>query len=79
MRKLRCVPRRPTHPKKEFEAFLKDAEAQEWEVSKGKKYYKMKCPCGTHMKTIHLTPSDPNYLRNARGWLRRETCWKEES
>jgi hypothetical protein len=26
-------------------------------------------------KTVKLTPSDPKYLRNLRGQLRRATCW----
>jgi hypothetical protein len=30
------------------------------------------------MKTMKLTPSDPNYIRNLLGQLRRATCWDEE-
>jgi hypothetical protein len=33
------------------------------------------CPA-KHMKTVHLTPSDPNYVRNLLGQLKRATCWK---
>jgi hypothetical protein len=69
---------RPKHPIKELEAVLKAAEAQGWDVAKNV-YYKMKCPCpGKHLKTVHNTPSDPNYLRNLIGQLKRTTCWKTE-
>lgn len=69
---------RPRHPKKELEAVLREAESQKWVVSKAKKYFKMRCPCDEkHSKTVHLSPSDPNYLRNLIGHLLRTTCWKE--
>lgn len=71
---------RPKHPKKELEAVLKAAEAQSWIVTKAKKYFKMKCGCpDKHSKSVHLTPSDPKYLKNLLGQLARATCWKEES
>ena len=71
------VARRPRHPKPELEAILKSAEGQQWRVEKGKKYFNMKCPCADrHMKTVHLSPSDPNYVRNLRAELVRKTCWK---
>jgi len=31
-----------------------------------------------HRKTVHLTPSDPNYVRNLRQWLERQSCWNGE-
>jgi len=34
-----------------------------------------KCRC---LKTVKLTPSDPNYLRNLLGQLGRATCWNKE-
>jgi hypothetical protein len=62
---------------KDIEPVLRAAENQGWRVSKGKRYYKMWCPCPLkHMKTVHLTPSDPNYVRNLLAQLRRRTCWK---
>lgn len=68
---------RPKHPRKELEAVLKRAEEQGWVIVKTT-YFKMRCPCADrHWKTVHLTPSDPNYLRNLLGQLRRATCWKE--
>ena len=70
---------RPRHPVKDLERVLRDAEARSWRVERGNGYYKMWCPCpGKHKKTVKLTPSDPRYQRNLRGWLRRETCWKED-
>jgi len=69
---------RPKHAIAELEAILRTAERQGWRVEKGKKYFKMWCPCrGKHWKTVKLTPSDPNYARNLIGQLRRATCWKD--
>ena len=69
---------RPRHPDKELEDVLRRAEAQGWRVERRKKYYKLYCPCGfKHLKTVHLSPSDPNYLRNLIGALTRMGCWKE--
>jgi len=68
---------RPKHPRKELETLLKEAEIKAWRVVKGSRYFKMYCPCAEqHWTTVHLTPSDPNYERNLRGLLRRETCWE---
>jgi hypothetical protein len=67
---------RPKHQGKDLEAVLRDAEDKGWRVDKGRKYYKMWCPCREkHWKTVKLTPSDPTYLRNLLGQLRRATCW----
>ena len=63
---------------RELEAIRREAERKGWRVERGKKYYKMWCPCGKHMKTVKLTPSDPNYTRNLLGQLRRATCWDSE-
>lgn len=63
---------RHRHPKKDLEAVLRDGEAKGWEVAKTRKYYRMRCPCGSHQKTVHLTPSDPNYRQNLVGWLRSD-------
>lgn len=74
----RTVPQRPRHPKKDLEEVFAQAEGQEWRVERGKKYYKLLCPCADkHLKTVKLTPSDPNYRTNLLKWLVRETCWKE--
>lgn len=69
---------RPRHPRKDLEALLREAEGNGWRVTKGK-YYIMWCPCALkHKRTVHLTPSDPGYVRNLLGWLRRETCWHRD-
>jgi len=42
-------------------------------------YFKVKCPCDErHMRTVHLTPSDPNYAKNLLAWLRRYSCWEDD-
>ncbi len=64
---------------KDLAAIRREAEEKGWRVERGKKYYKMWCPCGKHWKTMKLTPSDPNYVRNLLGQLRRATCWDEEA
>lgn len=72
------MPTRPRHPRKELEVVLEEAEDRGWRVEKGKRYYKMWCPCpGKHKKTVKVTPSDPNYKRNLMGELRRATCWEK--
>lgn len=72
---------RPRHPKKDIEAVLHSLELQGWLVSKGRKYFMAKCPpvCGEHLKTVKLSPSDPNYAKNLRAWFRRSGCWKDDS
>lgn len=56
---------------------LKEAERQGWRVERGRKYFKMYCPCEKKCKkTVHLTPTDRNYVRNLLGQLRRATCWE---
>jgi len=64
---------------KELSAIRREAERRGWRIERGKRYYKMWCPCGKHMKTVKLTPSDPNYARNLLGQLRRATCWDKET
>jgi len=69
-----------TRPTKytEIGEVLAESVRQGWRVERGKKYYKMLCPCPEkHWKTVHLTPSDPNYVRNLVGQLRRATCWED--
>jgi hypothetical protein len=68
---------RPKHQKPWLEAILRDAEDRGWIVTKGKRYYKMRCSCGSHQKTVKLSPSDANYGRNLIGWLKRSGCWGE--
>lgn len=67
---------RPKHPRPELEALLKEAEAKGWQVVKGRKYFKMSCPCADkHLTWVHLTPGQ-YYVNHLRGLLRRDTCWE---
>lgn len=70
---------RPRHPDKDLETVLQEAEGKRWRVDKGKKYFKMYCPCADrHKKTVHLSPSSPNYRRNLLAQLGRATCWDQK-
>lgn len=73
------MPDRPRHPKKDLEDLLRAFEAANWRVIKKSGYYKVYCPCGQHLRTVHLSPSDPYYKRNVLQWLHRQTCWHEET
>lgn len=64
--------------RKELEAVRKEAERRGWRVERGKRYWRMYCPCPRKCKkSMALTPSDPNYVINLLGQLRRATCWKD--
>lgn len=39
----------------------------------GNGYFKMRCPCGKHLKWLHKTPSNPNYYRETIAYMRRLT------
>lgn len=70
---------RPKHQDKDLEAVLRDAEARQWRVTKGKRYYMMRCPCPEmHQKTVKLTPSGSRYELNLRKWLERQSCWRSK-
>lgn len=49
-----------------------------WTEHTRNNYYKFRCPCGQHKKTIKRSPSDPNYCKNTLMWFRRQPCWKED-
>lgn len=67
------------HPDKDLRSVLQAAAEKGWSVERGKKYFKMKCPCADkHAKTVKISPSDPNYLKNLLGQLRRATCWEKD-
>lgn len=69
---------RPRHQDKHIEALLRRLEAKGWRVEKTT-YFRVKCPEGCKcIRSVHLTPSDPTYLRNLSMWLRRRPCWREE-
>ena len=68
----------PRHPDKELRKVTDGADARGWEGTRGKGYFMMKCPCPEkHKKTVHLSPSNPNYTRELLGFLRRYTCWED--
>ncbi|MHB1713088.1 MAG: hypothetical protein ACYCV7_17150, partial [Acidimicrobiales bacterium] len=61
------MPPRRRHPKKELEEILAEAEARGWRVESRTGYFKLKCSCDEkHYKTVHYSPSDPNYGKNLR-------------
>ena len=66
----------PKHQKKNLEALLVEFHEAGWQIERTG-YYKVKCPCGSHKRTIHLSPSNPNYANEARYWLHRQKCYKE--
>lgn len=66
------------HSKKELEGLLQEFHEAGWVIRDPvKKYYHVRCPCGDHKRSIHLTPSNPHYSENARHWLHRQPCYKE--
>ncbi|RFS86993.1 hypothetical protein D0T12_01675 [Actinomadura spongiicola] len=58
------------HAKKEGEDALQQISAMGWRVEDPPTYYTVKCPCGVHQRQIHLSPSNPNYFRQAVRWCR---------
>lgn len=64
----------------QLDALLDDAKRQSWRAERGKRYFKLLCPCSEkHIRlSVHLTPSDPHYWLNLRKWLLRNTCWRED-
>lgn len=65
------------HPKEEIETLLSQFDDNGWLVEDPPKYYKVNCPCGSHKRTVHLTPRDPDYVKNALKWLFRQDCYRE--
>ena len=65
------------HPDKDIEAVLTQAEAHGWTFLPGKKYWKGRCGCGDHLKSVHKTPSSGYYANHLVQWFRR-TCWPEQ-
>ena len=67
------------HPRKDMERVLREFDARGWRIVDPPKYYKVLCPCGDHMRWIHLTPSNPYYGSQALQWA-RSTCplWNSE-
>lgn len=66
------------HPKKELQALLMEFHEAGWRVldpEKGGGYYKVRCACGAHKTSVHLSPSNPNYKLDKQKWLRRQECY----
>lgn len=67
---------RRRHPSKDIEAVLVDAEVHGWNVIPTTKYWKLRCTCpDRHQRWVHLTPSNPNYVKNLASWIKRQSCW----
>jgi hypothetical protein len=60
--RLRVVPSRRRHPKKDLEYALAVAEAAGWaveEIHRGHRWGVVRCPSGEHQVAIWSTPRDP--------------------
>jgi len=66
------------HPKKDLQEVLVAFDRAGWVIEDPPTYYTVKCPCGDHMRQIHLTPSNPDYGQRALRWLRRQPCFTKE-
>jgi hypothetical protein len=62
------------HPRKDLEEVLVIFYEAGWLIEDSGRYHRVKCPCGEHQRSIHLTPSNPDYGRQALNWLRRQAC-----
>lgn len=66
------------HPDADLEALLNEFDRAGWRITDPPKYYRVRCPCGEHMRWIHLTPSGAKYKLDAQRWLYRQPCFREE-
>ena len=65
------------HQKKDMEAVLQEFHEAGWRIEDPPTYYQVKCPCaGKHKRSVHLTPSNPNYAKDTRRWLYRQPCYQ---
>jgi hypothetical protein len=67
-----------THPKKDLQALLMRFHKLGWKIVDPPTYYKVYCPCKRHKTTVHLSPSNPNYILDKTKWLERQSCYKED-
>lgn len=67
---------RPRHPDKEIEDVLRQAENHGWTFGLGNGYWKGRCGCGTHLKSVAKTPSGGYYVNRLLQWFKRN-CWPE--
>lgn len=68
---------RQRHPKPDGERLLATAEDHNCGVSRRKGYFKVKCPCGVHMTTVHLTPQRGHFRAKLR-LMEKWPCWSNE-
>jgi hypothetical protein len=61
--------------RKDIETLLGEFHLAGWVIKDPPKYYRVTCPCGLHMRWIHLTPSGSTYVRDAIKWLYRQPCY----
>lgn len=66
------------HQRPDLEAVLEEFDKAGWRILDPPTYYKVLCPCGSHYRWIHLTPSNPWHGKQAVRWLRRQPCYREE-
>lgn len=66
------------HPKKEGEQTLKEFDRHRYRIENPPKYYTVLCPCGDHLRQVHISPSNPNHFRECLNWARRLPCWDPE-
>ena len=63
---------RQRHPKKEGEEALRAIEAMGWSVTRGRRYFQLRCSCGKgHLTHFHLSPSNPNHFQEKVRYCRR--------
>lgn len=68
---------RPRHQKPEGEELLRNAEAHGCVVTKGRKYFMVKCGCGDDRTTVHLTPHR-NHFKSKLRLMEKWACWNQE-
>lgn len=66
------------HPKPDGQVVLDKLHSMGWVIENPPKYYTLKCPCGSHMTQLHLTPSNPRHFKERLSWARRQSCMQEE-
>lgn len=71
------MPQRRKHQRKEIEDVVRLAEQAGWTFDTSRRgHWQARCACGSHLRTVALTPSNPYYQRQLLSWFKR-TCWKE--
>jgi len=66
------------HQKPDGQKALEEFDVMGWKIENPPKYYTVKCPCGSHARSIHLTPRNPRYFQESVRWAKRQRCMKED-